>query len=267
MTSRRMPRTARFLLWTGVALFWMVQLTLALVVGMPFLDSVVIALLLAVVPLFSLAQLPMVEGVEIERIPAYWASIVTLWLLGTACWLVGTRAGGPGAVGMVWIRPGALVTWATVLTGAALGIIVVFRGLATRLGVRDTPILRQLLPRTGRERGVFALLSVAAGTAEEVAYRGYAIPVLIPLVGVGGAVALSSVAFGVVHGYQGALGMARTAVMGAVLGWGFLASGSLWPAVLAHVLIDLLAGIVLADRLLSPEAAGGVGDAPELLES
>jgi membrane protease YdiL (CAAX protease family) len=50
--------------------------------------------------------------------------------------------------------------------------------------------------------------------------------------------------------------------MGGFLAWGFLASGSLWPAILAHTAIDLLAGIVLGEKLLSPTRAGGVVGAP-----
>ena len=95
---------------------------------------------------------------------------------------------------------------------------------------------------------------MAAGAGEEVAYRGYAITVLGPVLGVAGAVAVTSVVFGVVHGYQGALGVLRTGVMGAVLALGFIWSGSLLPAIIAHTLIDLIAGVALGERLLSLDA-------------
>jgi len=51
-------------------------------------------------------------------------------------------------------------------------------------------------------------------------------------------------------------------VLGGALAWGFLASGSLWPAIVAHALIDVLAGVVLGERLLSPPRATGVEQAP-----
>lgn len=121
-------------------------------------------------------------------------------------------------------------------------------------------MLRQLLPRSRDERKAFAVLSVAAGFGEEIAYRGYAIPVLVPLLGVTGAAVLSSAVFGVLHGYQGVLGIFRTGAMGGMLAWGFLASGSLWPPIIAHTLIDLVAGLWLGDRLLSPEGPAGVGE-------
>jgi len=80
----------------------------------------------------------------------------------------------------------------------------------------------------------------------------------VPLFGVPGSVLLTSAVFGVLHGYQGVLGILRTSAMGGMLAWGFLASGSLWPAVVAHTLIDLAAGLWLGDRLLSPEGRRGV---------
>ena len=66
------------------------------------------------------------------------------------------------------------------------------------------------------------------------------------------AAVVSTAVFGIMHAYQGSMGVARTTLMGGVLAWGFLASGSLWPPILAHVLIDVLAGIVLGERLLVP---------------
>lgn len=251
-------RLTRLLLAAGVVLFWIVQLTLLWVAELPLLDSILLGVLLVVVPAFSLAQLPLIGGAVIERMPAYWSSIITLWFLGTASWFVGTGGVGAEGVGLVEMRPGALLTWSVVLTAVGMGIILLFRAIGTAVGATEAPLLRELLPRTGPEKGVFAILSVAAGVGEELAYRGYAITTLAPLVGTGGAVAITSTIFGVVHGYQGVLGMARTGIMGAVLAWGFLASGSLWPPMVAHILIDLLAGIVFGESLMSPEGASGV---------
>ena len=46
--------------------------------------------------------------------------------------------------------------------------------------------------------------------------------------------------------------------MGAVLAWGFLASGSLIPSIIAHTAIDVIAGIMIAERLMLPESRSGV---------
>lgn len=250
---RRLPGAVRALLVTGVVLFWAVQLGLLFWAGLPLPDTILLAVLLVAMPAFALAQLPLVEDTPIERLPAYWGSITTLWLLGTACWLVGSRGDGAQALGLVWLAPSALLGWSAALTGAGLGTILVFRQIAVATGRAESAMLRELLPRTHEERRVFALLSVAAGVGEELAYRGYAIPVLAAFMGVPGAASLTSVVFGILHGYQGLLGTVRTALMGGILAWGFLASGSLLPAIVAHTLIDLVAGLLLGDRLLPPE--------------
>jgi len=250
-----LPPRVTAVLWLGVATFWAVQLSLYLFAELPLLDTILLATLFVAMPVLAVAQVPLTKGMTIERLPAYWSSIATLWFLGTISWLVGTRTDGLSAIGVVPLGPVPFVAWTFGLLAAGLGIIVVFRQIAVVLRLQDAPLLRALLPRTADERRVFALLSVAAGVGEEVAYRGYAIPVIIPALGPVGALLLTSAVFGVLHVYQGALGVLRTAVMGATLAAGFLLSGSLLPAMIAHVLIDILAGIVLADKLLLPLVA------------
>jgi membrane protease YdiL (CAAX protease family) len=242
---------ARAIAGLGAILFWALVGVTVGTTELAVVDGILLAVLLVAVPALSMAQLPLLDGVEIERLPAYMSSITTLWLLGTACWFVGTRDGGAAALGLVGLPLPAFIGWTVGLTVAALAIMFIFRAVAGGLGIADGPVLRQLLPSTPRERSAFAVLSVAAGTGEELAYRGYVIPVLAPLMGVGPAAAVSTAVFGIMHGYQGTMGIIRTGLMGAVLAWGFLVSGSLWPAIVAHTVIDLLAGLVFGDRLLT----------------
>lgn len=251
-------------MWIGAFLFWAVLLTLMLVAHLQAADAILLAVLLVAVPAFSIAQLPLMRNASVERLPAYWGSITTLWLLGSACWLVGTRTGGPSALGIVGLPPVRLSVWSVGMAAGGLLVILGFRELAIWTGARETFTLRQLLPRTRQERGLFVLLSVVAGVSEELAYRGYTISMLAPGLGVGGAAVLSSAIFGVLHGYQGVLGTLRTALMGGMLAWGFLATGSLWPAIVAHTLIDLAAGVVFGERLLPPQEPRGVPDGESL---
>ncbi len=242
---------AKLIVATGTLLFFAALVLLGGGAALPGRDALLLAVLLVAVPALSLAQLPLArDAAELERIPAYWSSIVALWLVGSACWLVGTRSSGPAGLGLVPIPVVPLLGWTAVLTVAGLGLTALFRVLTVRLGRSDPALLHLLLPRTVGEKGVFAVLSVSAGVGEELAYRGYAILTLAPVLGTLGAAAVSTVVFGIIHAYQGTIGIARTGVMGAVLAWGFLAAGSLWPPILAHTLIDILAGIVLGRRLL-----------------
>jgi len=246
-------------LMVGGVLFGLVALGLHLGTGFALADSILVAVLLALMPALAIAQAPLLAEAEIERLPAYWSSIATLSLLGTLSWLVGTRDGAAGAIGLRVLPVMTMAIWTTVLTVAGLFTIVVFRQIGLRMGLSDTRSIRELLPKTGAEKRVFFLLSIAAGVGEELSYRGYLITVLMPLLGPWGAAAATSAVFGLLHLYQGGIGILRTATMGGLLAWGFLASGSLVPAILAHTLIDILAGLLLADRLLLPLPESGVG--------
>ncbi len=243
----------RWILAAGVLGFWALVATLVFAAGLGAVQSLLLAALLGGVPAFALAQVPMADGVEIERLPAYVSSIIALWLIGSASWLVGTSDGGPPAIGLVGLPLSEMVGWTLLVTGAALAVMFGSRGVMRLVGYVDTDLLSQLLPRTRKEKQAFVALSFAAGIGEELAYRGFAITVLGGVVGTWGAAAASTLAFGVTHAYQGWPGVLRTTVMGAVLAAAFVFSGSLWPPMIAHVLIDLLAGLVLGERLLVKE--------------
>ena len=238
--------------------FGSVFLWLRLVADYAVADTLLMAVLLVGLPFLSIVQVPLVSGLSIDRMRAYWSSIVTLWILGVTCWLVGTRGGDVSAIGIVPLSASAMLGWSITLTLAGMGIILCFRWITDRFSLTETRLLKNLLPKTYQERRVFVVLSFAAGTCEELAYRGYAISMLAPVMGLSGAAAASALVFGLMHGYQGRLGVFRTTLMGLVFAWGFIASGSLLPAMIAHTTIDLIAGIVLGDWLLSPEPDFGI---------
>jgi membrane protease YdiL (CAAX protease family) len=154
-------------------------------------------------------------------------------------------------MGLGEIGAGPLVYWSLTASLAVLAAQFLFLLGRFRLRIRETPLLHQLLPRTGLERVVFGFLSLAAGFGEEIAFRGFAIPGLVLLTGsVEWSALISSVAFGALHGYQGWVGVLRTGVMGLVLACSFILSGSLWPGILAHVALDLISGLFLGKILL-----------------
>ena len=229
------------------------QLFLYFLTEIRLTDSIMLALLLVGMPVLAIAQIPLIQAALLERLPVYWSSIGTLCALAVIICLVGMRREGPAAIGLQWISLGNLVGWGLALTIAGLVVSFAFRGVGASLGLKESRVLRALLPETVKERGVFALLSVAAGFGEEVAYRGYAIPVLTPITGVGGAVLITSLVFGGMHAYQGLLGIIRTMTMGVILAGGLLVSGSVLPCILAHTLIDIIAGIAIGQHLMLPE--------------
>jgi membrane protease YdiL (CAAX protease family) len=74
-----------------------------------------------------------------------------------------------------------------------------------------------------------------------------------------GALAASSLIFGLGHAYQGFKGVLSTAVAGLFLGLLFLLSGALIPAMALHALLDLQVVYVLWPASTKAARAVGVG--------
>jgi len=248
---------ARRIMLGGAFMTSLVIVALVFLADVGWVHGVALGALLGLLPTVALAQVPLVRGVEVPRLEAYASSAGTLLLLGVGTAVLAGRYGGPG-LAFVRLPWETLVGWTVLLGGTAVAVTLAFKWVAMRMGLGEDPILRALIPRTRRDKWAFAGLSVCAGFGEEVAYRGYVLAMLVPLVGTLGGVAVSSVVFGVLHAYQGLRGVLRTTVLGAVMATGFLATGSLWPVVLAHLAFDVLAGIFFADFLMVPEDADGV---------
>ena len=119
------------------------------------------------------------------------------------------------------------------------------------VGWRERSLVRRLMPEGPRERRGFVLLSVAAGFGEELAYRAFA---PLYLMAWGGSYITAAfpcaLAFGCLHRYQGPHGILRTGVIGLVLALGVDVTGSLWPAVVAHALLNIVVGLFLGETLL-----------------
>lgn len=217
-----------------------------------FWGSAYLGLLMELLPLLGLAQLPLAddEG-EFPRVSVYLSSAGVILALGWAGLAIGTRELGRDALGLGRPDWGSVLLWAlaaTIFIHLLQGLFFVGRRWA---GVRESRILGQMLPRGPKESLLFAFLSVAAGVGEELAFRAFAVPALGLVTGsLGSAVLLSSLAFGLLHGYQGWIGILRTGLMGGILAVTFVVTGSLWPAVLAHAALDIISGLIIGDALL-----------------
>jgi membrane protease YdiL (CAAX protease family) len=99
-----------------------------------------------------------------------------------------------------------------------------------------------LLPRTPVERRLFTAVGLTAGICEEWLYRGFFLAAVSAVAGglpEAVLVAVAAVAFGLAHAYQGPAGVLTTGLLGAVMAWLYLDTGSLLLPVLLHALIDL----------------------------
>ena len=62
-------------------------------------------------------------------------------------------------------------------------------------------------------------------------------------------IAVSSVAFGLGHSYQGASGVAKVTLIGLAFGILYVATGSIWLPILAHAILDILQGASIVEVL------------------
>ena len=246
------PKWAVGVLAGSAALFPVLVVALWRWTVLGFWEAAYLVLLVELLPALALVQLPLAQADDpVPRVPVYVSSGAVVLVLGLGGILAGWGRIGPEAMGLVRVPWSLVVPWALGLSAGALLVMGYFFVLRRAVGLRESPLLIQLLPRTGKEKLVFAWLSLAAGVGEELAYRGFLVPVLALLLGSPwGAAVASSVVFGALHAYQGWLGMVRTGVLGLLLAASLILSGSLWPAILAHAILDLLAGLVIGETLV-----------------
>lgn len=91
---------------------------------------------------------------------------------------------------------------------------------------------------------LFVLVGLGAPLVEELFYRGLVQPVLVQRLGPAAGIGLTAVVFGAAH--QQPLQLPALAVFGAILGWLSWRYGRLGPAIVAHVVFNLLTLVQLA---------------------
>ncbi|HEX6307307.1 MAG TPA: CPBP family intramembrane glutamic endopeptidase [Longimicrobiales bacterium] len=234
---------------------WLLLLAAASAVAWVQLDGVHWAarawsvVLLVVVPAAMIVQgRALREMKTLARAQAYISSIISLWVLGIATYGVALVSGyGLDELGLVLPGAGRALLLALLLTLGAVAVLFLFHFA----GMREAPIMHELVPATPRERGLFVAVSISAGVCEEVIYRGFLIHVLYGATGsILVALLLSSGAFGVSHAYQQPAGALRATLLGIILAVPLLLDGSILPAILAHAGVDILSGLWLAKYLL-----------------
>ncbi len=119
------------------------------------------------------------------------------------------------------------------------------------------PDFTALLPVTGRERLLWALVAVSAGICEEVVFRGWLLSTLHSELGESGTalIVAGSIAFGLAHTYQGISGMILTALAGAFFCTLYVATGSLLVPILLHIVVDARFALLPGPRIQKSEAS------------
>jgi len=184
-----------------------------------------------------------------ERLSLYCSTIAFQWLAtAVAAWRAWAHGFTATQLGLA--IPERLRLLLITVSGAVLIVTLQWLNLR-RMGRSASPLRRPLqamaeriLPQSTTELIPFFALSVTAGLCEEFLYRGFAMATLsragLP---VGVVILFSSVIFGLAHLYQGRAGLVSTTVLGILFGTSRAAFGSLVPAIVWHMGVDLVAGV------------------------
>ena len=123
--------------------------------------------------------------------------------------------------------------------------------------------LERMMPRSDEEGRWFGRLAVTAGICEELLYRGYLIWYLSHWIDIYWAAALASLLFGVGHAYQGVRGILTTTLVGLFLSAVYLLTGSLYPGMIMHALMDAHSGHLMQVAYERERSIVGPGEPSE----
>jgi uncharacterized protein len=217
--------------------------------------SALFALFLVVgVPILSMSTSRDLRLRRMARLELYVSAAISQWalaVLGIIVFLLGPLKAS--SVGFRTLAPATALIWSGVLVGLSTAGILLSIFLERRgWWPEESQLTYLLIPRTGQEKVWSLLLLVpTAALSEEFLYRGLLLAQMSQWVGSGvWACAVSSLAFGLAHVYQGWSGIVRASLLGALLAYPVLHFGSLYPSMLAHGLIDALALVWLGPKFL-----------------
>ena len=152
--------------------------------------------------------------------------------------LIDRDSGGGG------ISSGFLIGFLVAAVAGGLAGAAISSRLAGRKAPAAPPKLlgdvEPLLPRNRNERRWTGRMAINAGPSEELFFR-LMLPLLIAFVTGNAAFAFiaSSLIFGLVHFYQGWVGILATTIVGFAFAALYLATGIIWLPVVAHSLMNL----------------------------
>lgn len=220
------------------------------------IDHLITFVLVALLPIWSIWSWRRLErdlagGREDARLAAYSETILLEWGLAIVVLISFLSAErSPKDLGLVAPLTGSFAITmgiAVIVSVLLLGQIRMIRGLEGEAGAsvrRQMAAVEKMMPHTSGERTVFLALALTAGFCEELLYRGFLIGYLAPMTGSLAAVMVAAVVFGMTHAYQGRAGIVKTGLVGAVMGIIYVVSGSIWPAIILHAVLDVQGGLV-----------------------
>ncbi|MGC1187122.1 MAG: CPBP family intramembrane glutamic endopeptidase [Candidatus Acidiferrales bacterium] len=200
-----------------------------------------------------------------ERIALYASTIAFQWFaVAIVFWRAAARGLTASQVALVIGRPVRTIAVAIGMT--ALLSILQWQGLRQLRRIepdRDSRLHQfreKILPQNAIESLVFFALACTVAVCEELIYRGFVYAVFATAThSVTIAIIASSAIFAAAHAYQGRQGLATTFILGALFAGSRVWTLSLLPAILAHLVVDLISGLsgANAQRVVATNSENG----------
>jgi len=213
-----------------------------------------VMVLIAVVPVLSFRTSRQPEIFALPRLKLYLSAVVSQWILAALGIVVLVVTSEQfAAVGFRMVPFPEFLLWTAALAGvslAALGLVVFLEN--REWWPPEPKMVYALIPQTPTEK-LWAVLVIAptAALCEEFLYRGLLLAMLSQwLHSAGWGLAVSSAAFVMAHMYQGFSGVARAALLGALLAVPMIRLGTIFPSMASHFLIDAVALIWLGPKMI-----------------
>ncbi len=187
-----------------------------------------------------------------DRVLLYASTIVFQWLAAAvAFWRCRERGLSPTNLGLV--HGNFSRTIAVALGVASLLALVQWVGYrrlrqqALPEGSRIRQIMTKLMPSGRNDSLAFIALVCTVAVCEEFLYRGFALAAIYRAAGNSTVIAVigSSALFALAHSYQGRAGLLNTFLLGLLFAACRVWTMSLLPAMLAHLVVDLIAGLLI----------------------
>jgi uncharacterized protein len=217
----------------------------------PWWHTALLAGLLVGISVLSALQVHR-PGLTTHHASRYLLSMVFEWLMLLLTWW-GLRMRGVALADLLGFRRGLRALVADIGAAAIFWIIAIIVlaaiGILLRLLHLASPqkAIAALAPHSAVEMLLWIALSLSAGFCEETIFRGYFLRQFAsPAHRIWIGVLVSSLLFGISHGYEGASGMIAITAFGALFCALAIARSTLRPGMIAHAWHDIFTGAALA---------------------
>jgi uncharacterized protein len=191
-----------------------------------------------------------------DRLSLYGSTIAFQWIIvALVAWRAYSRGMDPRELGLAVSSPWKPIVIAVALTALLCAIQLASLRRIVRMPASERgpvfEITERIMPHSSTEILVFAALACTAGLSEEFLYRGFVFAIFARMFASSGlavsiAAVMSSVWFAVAHLYQGKRGIITTFVVSMIFCLARIFSASLLPPMVAHIGVDLIAGIYIS---------------------